>query len=630
MNIKQLSLSVVAAVLSVTVSPFAFLTSAQAPKRTNSKAAARKQPKEEEAGPLASQRRTVAVSLLTTLAEEARSYSDQALRSRVQARSADALWESDAEFARAMFRRAWETASNADRDYLRKYEEERQRQANARTSTYIRPPPDLRLEVLRLVARRDQGLSDEFLTQLVDESKRADSQNNNAVAGPTMDPEAPPLEIIKRLQLASDLLESGDIGRALTFADKALDRVTTIGIFFLCDLREKDQAAADLRFARMLANTVTDPSSDAVGVSVLSTYAFTPYLYVIVRRDGRNHSSQRRERIVAPNIPPELRLAFLKGAASILLRPVPPPDQDRTIAGRRGLYFTAARLLPLFEQFAPDLAPELRVQLAALAGDVPEDMRNGRNPWLTRGLVAADELADEGREALERAERLGDTAQRDQLYVRAALAAAAKGDIGARDLLEKISDSELRKRARAHVDFTLVNRAIEKKETQEALRLLHNAEISHIQRAWALLEVSKAMHKTDPTRAVELLNEAAQSARRIDGGDADRARALVGIATQTYAVDHGKVWDAILEAVKAANSVSDFSGQDAQLVVRFRYGGGTTTTNFSVNSFDLDSVFAALAKEDLYRSIEMARAFTSDPPRAAATLAIARSILRAK
>lgn len=627
MNIKQLSRSVIAAVLSVTLAPLAYLTSAQAPKRTNSKAAARKQPKE-EAGPLAAQRRTIAVSLLTTLAEEARSFSDQALRSRVQARSADALWESDAESARAMFRRAWETASNADRDAMRKYEEERQRQANARTSTYIRPPPDLRLEVLRLVARRDQDLSDEFLAQLVDESKRADSQTNNA--GPTVDPEAPPLEIIKRLQLASDLLESGDIGRALTFADKALDRVTTIGIFFLCDLREKDQAAADLRFARMLANTVTDPSSDAVGVSVLSTYAFTPYLYVIVRKDGRHHSSQRRERIVAPNIPPELRMAFLKGAASILLRPVPPPDQDRTIAGRLGLYFTAARLLPLFEQYAPDLAPELRVQLAALAGDAPEDMRNGRNPWLTRGLVPADELADEGREALERAERVGDTAQRDQLYVRAALAAAAKGDIGARDLLEKVSDSELRKRARAHVDFTLVNRAIEKKETQEALRLLHNAELSHIQRAWALLEVSKAMYRTDPTRAVELLNEAAQSASRIDGGDADRARALVGIATQTYAVDHGKVWDAVLEAVKAANSVSDFSGQDAQLVVRFRYGGGTTTTNFSVNSFDLDSVFAALAKEDLYRSIEMARAFTSDPPRAAATLAIARSILRAK
>ena len=616
--------------LVLTISPLAALGQAQAERKPKQKASLKKTAKEEDAGPLAAQRRTVAVSLLTTLAEEARSYQDQTLRARVQARSADSLWESDPETAGTLFRRAWESASNADREAWRKFEEERQKQSSARTSTYLRPPPDLRHEVLRLIARRDQDLSDEFLAQLVDENKRADSQSSNPAAGPTMDPEAPPLEIVKRLQLASDLLESGDMARALTFADKALDRVTTMGIFFLCDLREKDQMAAHLRFARMLANTVVDPSSDAVGVSVLSTYVFTPYFYIIVRRDGRNHSSQRRERVVAPDIPTELRLAFLKGAASILLRPVPPPDQDRTIAGRRGLYFTAARLLPLFEQYAPDLAPELRVQLAALAADVPEDMRSGRNPWLTRGLVPTDEMADEGRDALERAEHASDTAQRDQLYVRAALAAAGKGEVSARDLVEKISNSELRKMARAHVDFTLVNRAIEKKETQEALRLLPSAELSHFQRAWALLELSKALQKTDPTRAIELLNDAAQSARRIDGGDADRARALVGIATQTFEVDHSKVWDAVLEAVKAANSVSDFSGQDAQVVARFRYGGGTTTTNFTVNSFDLDAIFAALAKEDLYRSIEMARAFMADPPRATATLAIARSILRAK
>jgi hypothetical protein len=33
----------------------------------------------------------------------------------------------------------------------------------------------------------------------------------------------------------------------------------------------------------MLAKTVADPSSDAVGVSVLSSYVFTPFLYIIVR-----------------------------------------------------------------------------------------------------------------------------------------------------------------------------------------------------------------------------------------------------------------------------------------------------------------------------------------------------------
>ena len=437
--------------------------------------------------------------------------------------------------------------------------------------------------------------------------------------------------VVQRLQLATQLLEEGDLGRALQFADPVLDRVTTRGIFFLSFLREKDMAAADQRFATMLSKTVADPSSDAVGVSVLSSYVFTPFLYIIVRGNGQNHSSQARDRIVAPtNFPPELRRAFLAGAAQILLRPPQPADQDRTVAGRRGLYFTIARLLPLYEQYSPEAAPELRVQLSSLAADISEDLRTGNDRLLTRGLVPEDQARDEGREALDRADRITDAAERDILFARAALVAARKGDANARDMVEKIGEAEFRKRARAHVDFTLVSRAIDRKDTQETLRLLNAAEISHIQRAWALLEVAGMLRKTDATRAVEIVNEASIVARRIGGSEVDRPRALVGVATLMFDVDRGRAWEALLEAVKAANAVSEFSGEDAQIVARFAMGRGTTTTNFTVENFDLDRIFALLAKEDLYRAIETARGFSADAPRATASIAVARAVLETK
>ena len=102
------------------------------------KPAAKKKPaKGEEASPLALQRRTLAISLLTSLAEEARSFQNQSLRARVQMRAADALWESDLEKARALFRRAWEAADAADKDAWRRYNEERQRiKLPARTGTF--------------------------------------------------------------------------------------------------------------------------------------------------------------------------------------------------------------------------------------------------------------------------------------------------------------------------------------------------------------------------------------------------------------------------------------------------------------------------------------------------------------
>ncbi|MGH9961470.1 MAG: hypothetical protein ACREBC_30810, partial [Pyrinomonadaceae bacterium] len=102
---------------------------------------------------------------------------------------------------------------------------------------------------------------------------------------------------------------------------------------------------------------------------------------------------------------------------------------------------------------------------------------------------------------------------------------------------------------------------------------------------------------------------------------------MVGVATLMFEVDRGRVWEALSEAVKAANSVVEFSGEDAQVSARFSSGRGTSTTNFTVESFDLGGIFASLAKEDLYRSIELARGFTSDTPRAIATLAVARSVL---
>ena len=62
----------------------------------------------EEADAEAAQQRTIAISLVTTLADEARSFKDQTRRARVQARAADVLWETDAAaFLRACKPNTW-------------------------------------------------------------------------------------------------------------------------------------------------------------------------------------------------------------------------------------------------------------------------------------------------------------------------------------------------------------------------------------------------------------------------------------------------------------------------------------------------------------------------------------------
>ncbi|HEX8291173.1 MAG TPA: hypothetical protein VF570_05440, partial [Pyrinomonadaceae bacterium] len=136
-----------------------------------SKASAKK-PAAEAADPVAELRRTTAISLVSSLADDARAFRDPALRARVQARAADALWDTEREKAAALFRRAWDEAEAADAEADRRVADEQRRQQRERGSFSIQLPPSLRTEVLRLAAKRDRALGEEFLTRLDEARKR--------------------------------------------------------------------------------------------------------------------------------------------------------------------------------------------------------------------------------------------------------------------------------------------------------------------------------------------------------------------------------------------------------------------------------------------------------------------------
>ena len=89
-------------------------TGNQKPKPIASKDQALTSAPVEEADPEVLQRRITAISLLTSLADDARSFKDPALRARVQARAADALWTTEPERARDLFHRAWDAAEAGD------------------------------------------------------------------------------------------------------------------------------------------------------------------------------------------------------------------------------------------------------------------------------------------------------------------------------------------------------------------------------------------------------------------------------------------------------------------------------------------------------------------------------------
>ena len=579
----------------------------------------------EEVDAEAAQQRTVAISLVTTLADEARSFKDQTRRARVQARAADVLWDTDPERARELFRRAWEAAETVDAETAKKRAEEMRRQQSQGEPMVVRGGPSLRSEVLRLVAKRDRKLGEEFLKAL---DEAAEKERSEAATDQRLNNSGTRVGASARLQLARRLVEDGEIQRALEFAGPALDSVNVDVIFFLSALREKNAQLADSAYTTLLARVVRDPNSDANTISGLSSYLFTPFLYVTFERDGGSNQNRGRGPTPPPaDIDPNLRTSFFKVAYQILMQPLPAPDQDHTSSGQSGKYLIIKRLLPLFEQYAANLAPGLRTQMTALASYVPAGLQQGENRAVNTGILPESSEGDPYQRMQERLDHATRSEDRDAIYADYAVSLTEDGDPRAKDLVDKIENTEMRKSVKAYTDFEATQLAVRNKDVTEIMRLVKTGDLTSIQKVWALTTAAKLVVASERSRATDMLEQALAESRRISGSDPDRARVLTAVAVGFGDIDRVRAWEILGEVVKAANGAEDYTGEDSRISSRLQTKFMVVMNQSNGEDFDLIAVFRHLARADLMRAIQLAKTFTGEAPRAVATLAIARSVL---
>jgi hypothetical protein len=553
-------------------------------------------------------RQSQARSLLISLASDARSFRDQPLRARSLARIADALWDTEPEQGRALFRKAWEAAETADQ--------------NQGPYSLGQLPLNLRREVLKLAGRRDRLLAEEFLNKL--KADQEDTKAGNSNPSSWVLPEA----LEQRLDLARGLLGAGDIERALQFADPVLVSVTLSTVDFLTILREKSPADADQRYAVLLANTNGNMVADANTISLLSSYIFAPRLYVIFNTEGAASWSTPGSFFPPARVDAQLRSAFFQTAAAVLLRPQSPAEPDPFRAGVAGKYMVVKRLMPLFEQYAPkEITAAMRGQFEALNTMVSDEQRQRENEWVEKGISPEKPLADQEHSLLDQIDHARTSDERDQLYFKLALLALSKDNLKARDFVSEIEASWVRELAQAWVDWGLALGAIKKKTIERALELARKGELTHIQRVWVLTQSAKLLAKTDRDKALSLLEEATAEARRIEGVDLDRPAGLLAIANALELIEPARAWDAIFEAVKAANSAESFTGEGGAIRLTMSVKGLLMTKSDDVPDFDLQGIFARLANVDYDRVVQLARGFQGEAPRANATIAIARAVL---
>jgi hypothetical protein len=198
-------------------------------------------------------------------------------------------------------------------------------------------------------------------------------------------------------------------------------------------------------------------------------------------------------------------------------------------------------------------------------------------------------------------------------------------------LADKIEDSTRRAQLQQFVDLRLLQRAVSKEDVSQVVRLAKAGQFTHPQRVWAYTQAARLFKDAERIRAAEFLTEAAAEARRINIGSADRARSLIAVATSFVTVDQVRAWEMLGEAVKAANSADNFTGESEQLTFGLLMTrSGVKSIDIRATDFSLHGLFHALAEIDLNRTADLAKSFKNPAPRATAILSVAGAVLNKK
>lgn len=599
--------------------------------------------------------RQQAVALLHEVADAARAVEDAATRMEILLACADALWDADANAARDIFRRAWTAAVKADEA------EFKDEQENGRYGDIPERFTRLREQALAATAKRDARLAESFFAEL---SKWLEARPSSArellaeeasSAAPQRADIGPAHELQEggtRLEVALSLLEEGAPKSAAAIAAPNVTHGAK-GSFieFLVRLHAQAPAEADQLYLRLLEQTRADSRADANDALILSTYAVSQRLLVVVDEDGstrlRALEAAAGVNGIATEVSPSVRAAFFDTAAIILLRSAPPramATNDALNGEALARYFAIGRLLPFFERDAARHVPALRERMESLTLEIDATRREAVAAQMRAQKLTSDNKTDPLASFLTNPERMNSddpkTKKLRQEGLTTAVFAAARQKLWdrARGFANQIESVDARRDAQSIIAIYQVAALAEAYADAEeddfahAAQFAREADAPHAVRALGLAHAAElAARRGDAAQAGALLTEALGFAERVEPGSEERFSAFVALASIASRADPARAWELLPLAVMAANSATPPTDEPpATETNESGHGAGArgfrqATLEEVFKPFLLEQVFETMARLDFPRALDEARALKDETTRAFALVACARA-----
>ena len=105
---------------------------------------------------------------------------------------------------------------------------------------------------------------------------------------------------------------------------------------------------------------------------------------------------------------------------------------------------------------------------------------------------------------------------------------------------------------------------------------------------------------------------------------------MFAIANALRVLEPARAWEVAFDAVKAANSAEKFTGEDALIYSALNSSSRIFLGRDPAPDFDIPAIVEKPSTADADRTIELARGFQDEDPRAIATITIATALLKSQ
>jgi len=559
--------------------------------------------------------------VLNATADEARKWDDKATAARTQAQIADLIWDNNRDNAITYLKAAWDAAGKVE-------EPKRERSAFANPSRRNA----VRREVLLVAHKRARELAEQWLEQIVEESKSGEKTERG-----TFDDRTARSAVL--LQMAQEVVADNPQAAAELLIDSLRDGVSFNLQSGLLHLQRKDPALAETVVRAAVARLRTSGMIDPNELLTLNSFLFTPgRVFGANTADNRNQVQLAlggsQVSMPAGRQNPALAREFLDVAADLLLT-APVPDGPYALITARRIVSTIGSLfremsahLPekaaLLQQRARQLDSEARFSTTPIPRkpDMPE-FRPGesKESFAERRVDLLEESAAKARDALSR----------DIGYANAAVATMVERYERGLDLAGKIADKTLRDGVRSWLIYRAVLHLIAAGNLDQAHRLnLKNDDAAS--RAVCLVAGAQRMIKDkDTDRAGEWLREAGALVRRSDP-DESIARIALGIVSTYGSFDTQAAVDWLLYAVKLIRKAPPVSLNDDRAPELKGISGITPVGEVTrgTSGFSLQTAVAVFPPDQFEQVLYVLNDMTPQEARGIAVLTLCRNFLSHK